>query len=177
MSVVNDATPIIEDIYPLYLQVYERSKLRFEMLTKDYLCGIGRAMPDKTRFFVWRQSGKAIAFSLSMVHDDTICNEYLGLDYAVALDLHLYFYTFRDIMSWAIANGYKRMFSSGLSYDPKWHLRFQLHPLDLYVRHTIVNSQRCIQMAASADRADPLRQDAQANSPITGSSGKADCGA
>jgi hypothetical protein len=135
MSVVNDATPIIEDIYPLYLQVYERSKLRFEMLTKDYLCGIGRAMPDRTRFFVWRQSGKAIAFSLSMVHDDTICNDYLGLDYAVALDLHLYFYTFRDIMSWAITNGYKRMFSSGLSYDPKWHLRFQLHPLDLYVRH------------------------------------------
>jgi hypothetical protein len=136
MSIINDATPIVDEIYPLYLQVYERSSLRFEKLTKDYLCGIGRVMPDKVRFFVWRQSGKVIAFSLSMVRDDTICNEYLGLDYAVALDLHLYFYIFRDIMTWAIANGYRRCMSSSLSYDPKWHLRFHLHPLDLYVRHT-----------------------------------------
>lgn len=135
MSVVTDVTPIIDDIYPLYLQVYERTELRFEMLTKDYLCRIGRTMPDKVRFFVWRQSGKIIAFSLSMVQDDTIYNEYLGLDYAVALDLHLYFYAFRDIATWAIANGYKWCISSGLSYDPKWHLRFKLHPLDLYVRH------------------------------------------
>ena len=119
MSVVTDVTPIIDEIYPLYLQVYERSTLQFEMLTKEYLCGIGQTMPDKVRFFVWRQSGKIIAFSLSMVQDDTIYNEYLGLDYAVALDLHLYFYAFRDIMTWAIANGYKWCFSSGLSYDPE----------------------------------------------------------
>lgn len=136
MSIVSDATPIVDEIYPLYLQVYERSSLRFEKLTKDYLCQIGRIMPDKVKFFVWRQSGRIVAFSLSMVQDDTICNEYLGLDYAIALDLHLYFYIFRDIMTWAIANGYRRCLSSSLSYDPKWHLRFQLHPLDLYVRHT-----------------------------------------
>jgi hypothetical protein len=136
MSVFTDATPIVDEIYPLYLQVYERSTLRFEMLTKDYLSEIGRIMPDKVRFFVWRQSGKVVAFSLSMVQDDTICNEYLGLDYAIALDLHLYFYIFRDIINWAIANGYKHCLSSSLGYDPKLHLRFQLHPLDLYVRHT-----------------------------------------
>lgn len=136
MSIVTDVTPIIDDIYPLYLQVYERSTLRFEMLTKEYLCRIGRLMPDKVRFFIWRQSGKPIAFSLSVVHGNAIYNEYLGLDYPVALKLHMYFYAFRDIMTWAIANGYKRYLSTGLSYDPKWHLRFQLYPLDLYVRHT-----------------------------------------
>ena len=136
MSVVSDVTPIIDDIYPLYLQVYERATLRFEKLTKEYFCEVGRRMPDKARFFIWRQSGKPVAFSLSLVHGDAIYNEYLGLDYAVALDLHLYFYAFRDVMSWAIANGYKRYLSTGLSYDPKLHLRFRLFPLDLYVRHT-----------------------------------------
>ncbi len=136
MSVVTDITPIIDDIYPLYLQVFERTPLHFEKLTKEYFCRIGRVMPDKVRFFIWRQSGKVIGFSLSMVQGDTIYNEYLGLDYRVALDLHLYFYAFRDIMTWAIANNYKWCISSGLNYDPKWHLRFKLHPLDLYVRHT-----------------------------------------
>jgi hypothetical protein len=136
MSVVTDITPIIDEVYPLYLQVFDRTTLHFEKLTKEYFCRIGRVMPDKVRFFVWRQSGKVIGFSLSMVHGDTIYNEYLGLDYRVALDLHLYFYAFRDITTWAIANNYKWCISSGLNYDPKWHLRFKLHPLDLYVRHT-----------------------------------------
>ena len=136
MSVTRDIAPIIDEVYPLYLQVYEKSPLHFEKLTKTFLCELGRRMPDKVRFFVWRQSGKPIAFSVSMVHGDTICNEYLGLDYSVALKLHLYYYAFRDIASWAIANGYKRWVSTGLSYEPKLQLRFRLVPLDLYVRHT-----------------------------------------
>jgi hypothetical protein len=142
MTVLIDVTPIIDDIYPLYLQVYERSTLRFEKLTKEYFCNIGRTMPDKARFFIWRQGGKVIGFSLTLAHGDSVCSEYLGMDYSVALSLHLYFHAFRDTVSWAIANGYKRYFSTALSYDPKRQLRFQLYPLDLYVRHTssIVNT-------------------------------------
>src|SRR5262249_43993510 len=30
LSVTNDVSAIVDDVYPLYLQVYERSKLRFE---------------------------------------------------------------------------------------------------------------------------------------------------
>src|SRR5262249_27769371 len=45
MSVVGDVAPIIDEVYPLYLQVYERSKLRFEKLTREFFCGLGRLMP------------------------------------------------------------------------------------------------------------------------------------
>ena len=51
MSVVHDVTPHIAQIYPLYLQVYHRSKLHFEKLTEAYFCELGRRMPDKARFF------------------------------------------------------------------------------------------------------------------------------
>ena len=50
MTVVDDVAPIVEDIYPLYLKVYERSKLKFEKLTERYFCDLGRLMPDKARF-------------------------------------------------------------------------------------------------------------------------------
>jgi hypothetical protein len=136
MSIVDDITPIIDEVYPLYLQVYDRSKLHFERLTKEYFCGLGRRMGDKARFFIWRQNGKIIAFGSCILHDDTIHAEYLGLDYTVALDLHLYHYTFRDMVSWGIARGYKWFRSSSLNYDPKLHLRYELAPIDLYVRHT-----------------------------------------
>ena len=73
---------------------------------------------------------------MALLHDGTIYDDYLGLDYRVALDLHLYFYTFRDILSWALAQGLTRYRSSPLNYQPKLHLGCALFPLDLYVRHT-----------------------------------------
>ena len=96
--------------------------MKFERLTKEYFCSLGRRMPERTRFFSGVRQGKAIAFSLCMVHDGTIYDDYLGLDYRIALDLHLYFYTLRDIISWALAQGLERYRSSPLNYDPKLHL-------------------------------------------------------
>ena len=136
MSVVQDVSPIVDEIYPLYLQVYERSSLRFEKLTKEYLSALGRQMPDKVRFFLWRQSEKVIAFAVYLVQDAGIHSEYIGFDYRVAFDLNLYYLVFRDTMEWGIANGYKWFGSTGLNYDPKFHLRQSLDPVDLYVRHT-----------------------------------------
>ena len=136
LSVIDDITPVIDEIYPLYLQVYNRSKLHFEKLTKPFLSGIGYLMPDKVRFFLWRQNGQLVAFTLCMLEGDAIYAEYIGLDYSIALDLHLYHYAVRDMISWAIARGYKWFRSSGLNYDPKLHLRHVLDPTDLYVRHT-----------------------------------------
>lgn len=133
LSIVSDASPFVSELYPLYEQVYERSGHHFERLTPEYVCMLGRAMPDKVKFFIWRKDGHAVAFC--MTNGDAIYDEYLGLDYSVALKLHLYHYTFRDIVSWAIAAGYKRYRSTALSYDPKLHLRSELDPLDLYVRH------------------------------------------
>src|SRR3984893_10500642 len=136
MSIVDDITPIIDEVYPLYLQVYHRSKLHFERLTKAYFCGLGHRIGDKVRFFLWRQNGKIIASGSCILQGDTINAEDLGLDYTVALNLHLYHYTFRDLINWGIAGGYKWFRSSSLNYDPKLHQRYQLDPIDLYVRHT-----------------------------------------
>lgn len=136
LEVISDVSEVVDEIYPLYLQVYARSKMQFEKLTKEYFVEIGRRMPDKARFFLWRQNGKIIAFALNLVEGDKLYGEYIGLDYSIALDIHLYFYVMRDILSWSIANGYKSIESSGLSYAPKLQMAHVLAPLDLYVRHT-----------------------------------------
>ena len=136
LEVVEDVTPCVDECHALYMNVYNRSKMHFEKLTKEYLCRLGREMPDKTKFFIWRLDGKAVAFSLCMIQGDSIYDEYLGLDYTVALDLHLYFHTLRDIIEWSIQHGIKWYCSSALNYDPKLHLKSDLAPLDLYVTHT-----------------------------------------
>jgi predicted N-acyltransferase len=136
MSVTDDATSFVDEIYPLYLQVFERSKMQFEKLTKDFFCQVGQRMSDKVRFFAWRRGNVLVAFSLCMVQGDSLYAEYVGFDYAVALDLHLYHYVVRDMISWGISQGYRWFRSSALNYDPKLHMRHRLDPLDLYVRHT-----------------------------------------
>jgi predicted N-acyltransferase len=136
MQLVSDITPLVDEIHPLYLAVHERSPLKFETLTKNYFRAIGQQMPERARFFVWRQSDKIVAFSFCLVCGDAIYDECIGLDYRVALDLHLYFYTLRDIISWAMEQGLKYYYSNPLNYEPKLHLDCELVPLDLYVMHT-----------------------------------------
>jgi hypothetical protein len=125
----------VDELYPLYLQIYERSGMHFEKLTPEFLVQLGRSMPDKVRYFVWRQNGRAVAFSVCTIDGETIYDEYIGIDYQSSVSSGLYHYTFRDIITWAINNGLKTYASTGLCYDPKLHLRQELVPLDLYVRH------------------------------------------
>jgi hypothetical protein len=158
MSVIRDATPIISDIYPLYVGVYNRSRLHFEKLTQEYFCNLGRLMPDKVRFFVWRQNGKIVGFAECMIHEAAFYAEYIGLDYEVALDLHLYHWMYRDMVSWAITNGYKEFRSSGLNYDPKLHFRHLLDPIDLYVLHTSRIVNRALKLLLPL--LDPTKSDA-----------------
>jgi hypothetical protein len=135
LEVTTDVTPVIDEVYPLYLQVYERATMKFEKLTKEYLARLGREMPDRARFFVWRKGGRAVAFAVTMVTGDALYDLYLGMEYPLALDLHLYFYTFRDVLAWAIRRRLTWYCSTPLGYDPKLHLGCDLAPLDLYVRH------------------------------------------
>jgi predicted N-acyltransferase len=130
---VNDLGAATDEALALYEQVFARAPLRFERLNREFLRGLAERMPECVRFFLWRQEGRLVAFSLCMIHDGVLHDEYLGLDYRVALDLHLYFVTFRDVLTWALAQGLTAYESMPLDYDPKLHLGFDLLPLDLYV--------------------------------------------
>ena len=134
MEVAEDITPFIDEAFPLYEQVVQKSKLKFEVLTKPYFTALGAKMPKKAVFLIWRQEGRMVAFNSCIAHEGVLRDNYVGFDYSVALDYHLYFVTRRDMISWAIEKGYHTYYSAPLNYEPKYHLRHDLVPLDLYVR-------------------------------------------
>ncbi len=134
LEVVTDIAPFIDEVFPLYKQVVERSQYKFEELTKAYFLQVSSRMGDRAVFFIWRKDGKAVAFSSCACHDGVLRDHYIGLDYPFALDHHLYFVTFRDIITWALENKCHTYYSAPLNYEPKYHLRHDLVPLDLYVR-------------------------------------------
>jgi len=131
-SCTTDLGDDAEEALALYMQVFKRSRLQFEQLNTRFLRQLSERMPERIRYFLWKQEGRLVAFSICLVHDGAIYDEYLGMDYGVALDLHLYFVTFRDLMTWALSQGLKTYYSTPLNYDPKLHLDFALDPLDLY---------------------------------------------
>jgi hypothetical protein len=135
-EVVTDLTPYAEEVLPLYQGVYHRAAQKFEELNVSYLSELGQKMPDRSRFLIWRMEGRIVAFASCVVHEGVLRDNYIGLDYSVALDRHLYFVTWRDTVIWAIQNGYRYYHSAPLNYDPKLHFRMELEPLDLYVRAT-----------------------------------------
>lgn len=135
VEVVNDISDRMEELYPLYLQVHQRSPLRFETLTPEYFRRLGRDIPDRSRFFIWTQEGRPVAFDACTLHEGELWGDAIGLDYRVALDLHLYFIVKRDVIEWACRNGVRRYHSGALNYDPKLRMGFKLEPLDLYVWH------------------------------------------
>ncbi|MEI9897569.1 MAG: GNAT family N-acetyltransferase [Chthoniobacter sp.] len=135
MEVLTDASAIVDQLVPLYLQTYERSDFNFEKLTPEYFRLIGQRMPDRVRYFIWRREGRIIAFSLCMVHEGVLHDVALGLEYPLALELSLYFRTWHDVINWGLKNGIKTYHTGPLNYDPKLHLKLALSPLDLYARH------------------------------------------
>jgi hypothetical protein len=134
LQVVSDITPFIGEVFPLYRQVLQKSHYKFEELTESYFLKLGQSMSDRTVFFIWRQNGRAVAFSSCVSHEGVLRDHYIGLDYDVAIEQHLYFVTWRDIFTWALENGCHTYYSAPLNYEPKYHLRHDLVPLDLYVR-------------------------------------------
>ncbi len=135
-EVLTDVTPIAGDLYELYRQTHERSKMRFERLTPEFFALIGRKMPGGARYFVWRVDGKIAAFALCLIHNGTMYHLNIGFDYSVSFDLQLYYVTIRDLFQWALGEGLRHYVTGQLNYDPKLHLKMTLDPLDLYARHT-----------------------------------------
>ena len=136
-----------DEIFPLYWKVYQRAKLSFEVLNRDYLIRLGRSMPDKIRLFLWRQEGRLLAFNMGIVQDGVIDDLYVGFDYEAASRLNLYFLTWRDVIEWSVRHGIKTYRSGPHNYDPKLHLKLSLVPRDLYARHLSPILNRPLQLA------------------------------
>ena len=135
MEVMEDVSSCVDELYALHLQTFHRSDFKFEELNREYFTLIGQRMPDRVRYFVWRQNGRIVAFNLCLVHEGTLYDLDVGLDYSVALEIHLYFVTWRNVIEWCLKSGVTTYHTGPLNYDPKLHLKMTLAPQDLYARH------------------------------------------
>lgn len=135
MEVLEDCSGVIDEIYPLYLEVARRSPVEFEVFSREYFLEAGRRMPGRFRYFLWRLQDRIVAFSFCVVWKETIHDNDIGLDYEFAYDRNLYYVSFRDVLNWSLQQGLKYYRSGPFNYEPKLHLRLVPEPTDIYFRH------------------------------------------
>ena len=126
---------MLDEIYALYLQTYEKQEMGLEKLSIDFFRNISKNMPDETKFFLWTINNKLVAFAFCLVSGEYFIDYYLGFDYSVAHQYHLYFVRFRGLMNWCIENKIKKYEMGVTSYEPKRRFGFNLIPLYIYVKH------------------------------------------
>ncbi|MFH1189934.1 MAG: GNAT family N-acetyltransferase [Candidatus Omnitrophota bacterium] len=127
----------LKDAYRLYLEIVDRHDMGFELLPMSFFRNISAYMPKETKYFLWYLDGKLVAFLLCLVSKDRLLDYYVGMDYSVAHEYHLYFIKFRDVMNWCIEHGIKIYEMGVTGYEPKRRLGFDFIPLYIYakVRH------------------------------------------
>lgn len=135
MEVRSELGDLLDEAYGLYTDTLRKSNMKFEVMPKSFFRDIPQNMPGVAKFFLWRVEGKLVAFHLCLVSGGVFIAEYLGFDYDIAYDYHLYFIHFRDEMKWCIRNGVRRYESGAMNYDPKKRLDFRFVPQYIYARH------------------------------------------
>ena len=126
----------LEQVHALYTQtLLSHGEMSFEIMTKDFFRRISNNMPDETRYFLWRLDGRIVAFAFCFISPERMIDYYLGFDYALAYDLHLYFTRFRDLMKWCIENKVPVYEMGSTGYEAKRRLGFGFIRLFVYAKH------------------------------------------
>ncbi|MDO8662855.1 MAG: GNAT family N-acetyltransferase [Candidatus Omnitrophota bacterium] len=157
-----EISDIIDDVYRLYMNNVNDADVHFETLTKEFFLNICRNMPGVAKYFITYDQHKIVAFNLCLIKDGVFIDKFIGFDYAVAHQYHLYYTTFCQNMDWCIKNE-MRVYQPGFSdYHPKIRLGAQLIPLDIYAKafNPLLNALiRLIKPLIEPKNLDPVPKD------------------
>jgi predicted N-acyltransferase len=126
----------LDQVHALYTQTLVRhGEMSFEIMTKDFFRRISENMPAEARYFLWRLDGRIVAFAFCFISAERMIDYYLGFDYDLAYDLHLYFIRFRGLMKWCIEQKIPVYEMGNTGYEAKRRLGFKFIRLFVYAKH------------------------------------------
>ncbi|MCA6363916.1 MAG: GNAT family N-acetyltransferase [Bacteroidetes bacterium] len=134
-------TAEIDQLYALYTQVNSRARFRLTKLTAGYFVQMKTAFPDFFRIHVYRLHGKPVAFRTSFLlpgaqgQKPALEAHFIGLDYAVNNELHLYQRLLYDFVREGIDAGARQIFLGRTAPEIKSTVGAQAYELTCCIRH------------------------------------------
>jgi predicted N-acyltransferase len=84
---------IEDEVMRLYKSTHANAQFSFEELTPEYFRGVLREMGGRARCATYWLGERLVAFNLVLHDGKRLIDKFLGMDYAVAREYNLYFYT------------------------------------------------------------------------------------
>ena len=122
---------LVEKVYRLYLNTYEKAELQFEKLTPAYFVRT-RSLSHYLLFFL---DDELIGFTQLIGKGRCLINRYIGLDYGKSHDYGLYFAMFIRAVDFGIREGFAEIELGATSYEFKRILGARQHPTWNHYRH------------------------------------------
>lgn len=135
-EIVQHSDPaVIDEIFGLYWQTYQKGKTKFERLTPQFFRMMADA--DVGNFVLLRRcdTGKAVAFMLCLRLGSRIINKFVGLDYGIGNKAFVYFRLYEYAIDWMCRIGASELCSGQNSYSAKFELGHLPVPLNNYFEH------------------------------------------
>jgi uncharacterized protein len=126
---------LIDEIWPLFLNTYNKAKVRFERLTKQFWLSITEQ--EVGHLIILRESTthKPVAFMLVFLSPGYAINKFIGIDYSCGTESYLYFRLWEEFVRFAQHSGATILQSGQTGYGAKLALGHELVPLSNFARH------------------------------------------
>jgi len=149
---------IAADVMRLYKSTYANAEFSFEELTPGYFGGVLRELGSRASCVTYWLDEKLVAFNLVLHDDKRLLDKFLGMDYAVARDYNLYFYTWFENVRFCIEHRIPLYQSGQGLHAVKLRLGSRLSANWLWYRHrnrVLDGMLALIERVARLDRYDP----------------------
>lgn len=99
-----DLDGIRDELLRLYRATREHSELQFEELTPTYFDRVMNDLAGRAWCVTYREGAKLVAFNLLLENDARLLDKFLGMDYAAARRLNLYYVSWLENVRHCIAH-------------------------------------------------------------------------
>jgi hypothetical protein len=126
---------IIDEIFSLFWQTYEKGSTKFERLNRKFFNLIAN---EKHSYFVIlreRNDQRVVAFMLCFALGDHVINKFIGIDYTKPQEWFLYFRLWEAAVDWSASIKAKSIQSGQTGYSAKIELGNKLVPFTNYCTH------------------------------------------
>lgn len=156
---------VIDQMMPLYEEMWARAELKLERLTPQYFLAVMRRMPGTALCFLYWHEDRLVAFNLVLVNERYMIDKFLGMNLTVARTLNLYYVSWMENVRFCLSRGiglfqpgqalYREKTRMGCRLDANWqYFRHRSPPV-----HAVL---RLLSRVMGLDRFDPHIRDLMA---------------
>jgi len=150
---------IIDEVFSLFWQTYEKGNTKFEQLNRAFFDEISQY--ENSHYVILRknESKEMLSFMLCFKLGEHVVNKFIGIDYSQPKEWFLYFRLWDAAVEWSYSVGATSIQSGQTGYAPKIELGNDMVPLSNYCQHKNPIVNFIYQMVAKTINWDTLDPD------------------